>query len=173
MSQTNQTDDLKIVTKRLFNFSQKQLFVAFAKPKILKKWWGPDGFTNDFHQFEFKVGGNWKNTMRGPDGREYENLHVFTEISRPNRVIFDHVTAPKFRVEMTFERFGEKTMLHFEMIFEEKKELDAVKKMVIESNEQLFNRLEAELPNMILFKRNFTPRGGFTTKRVFVKKVKV
>ena len=32
------------------------LFKAWAQPQHIKNWWGPDGFTNTFYEFDFNEG---------------------------------------------------------------------------------------------------------------------
>ena len=35
------------------------VFAAIEDPVRLSRWWGPEGFTNTFHRFEFVEGGSW------------------------------------------------------------------------------------------------------------------
>ena len=37
------------------------VFAAFEEER-LARWWGPDGFTNTFHEFSFTPGGRWSLT---------------------------------------------------------------------------------------------------------------
>lgn len=71
------TPDCEIVTIRNFNFSRTQVFEAWSNPDLLKEWWGPKGFTNTFHLFDFKVGGRWSFVMHGPDKGNYVNECTF------------------------------------------------------------------------------------------------
>jgi uncharacterized protein YndB with AHSA1/START domain len=41
------------------NVSVTLLYEAFANPPHLKKWWGPNGFTNTTHEFDLQAGGKW------------------------------------------------------------------------------------------------------------------
>ena len=45
-----------------------------------KQWWGPNGFTNTFHEFDLRPGGAWRFIMHGPDGTDYPNESVFVEV---------------------------------------------------------------------------------------------
>jgi len=37
-----------------------RVFEAFARPDLLARWWGPDGFTSTVEAFELAPGGRWK-----------------------------------------------------------------------------------------------------------------
>ncbi len=145
---TANSDDLEILSTRVFDFPRELIFRAWTEPDHLAKWWGPDGFTNTFHEFDPRPGGAWNFIMHGPDGTHYNNSSVFVEITRPERIIFDHISAPQFQVVATFEDLGEKTKVTFRMIFETTKTCAAVKVYAVDCNEQNFDRLEAELAKM-------------------------
>lgn len=124
------------------------VFNAWTDPLHLEQWWGPKGFTNSFQEFDLRSGGNWHFVMHGPDGVDYKNHSVFVEIMKPERIVFDHVSGPKFRVIATFTDRGDKTKLTFRMLFASAAERDNVAKVAVEANEQNFDRLEAELAKM-------------------------
>ncbi|WP_331436832.1 SRPBCC domain-containing protein [Gordoniibacillus kamchatkensis] len=107
--------------------------------------WGPKGFTNTFQEFDMRPGGTWQFIMHGPDGVDYRNKSVFAEIVQPERIVFDHVSGPRFQVMATFEDFGGKTKLTFRQLFKSAAEFDQVRKYAPEANEQNFDRLEAVL----------------------------
>ena len=67
------TPNSEIVTTRILNFPQELVFKAWSTPEHLKNWWGPKGFTNTFHEFDFREGGIWKFTMHGPERGNFEN----------------------------------------------------------------------------------------------------
>ena len=90
--------DLQIVSTRVFDFPRDLVFRAWTEPVHLAHWWGPKGFTNSFHEFDLRPGGNWRFAMHGPDGVDYKNHSVFVEIVAPERIVFDHVSGPHYRV---------------------------------------------------------------------------
>jgi len=73
-------------TGRELPASPESVFAAIQDPARLARWWGPDGFTNAFHAFEFRQGGYWQFTMHGPDGKDYPNQSEFLEIV-PNLLV--------------------------------------------------------------------------------------
>lgn len=57
------TPDCEIVSSRVFDVKIEKLFRSWSDPNHLKNWWGPKGFTNTFHEFDFRVGGKWSFVM--------------------------------------------------------------------------------------------------------------
>ncbi|KAK2620690.1 SRPBCC family protein [Leptospira interrogans] len=153
MNMSNQTitaSDREIVSVRVVNASREIVFKAWTDPQHLRSWWGPNGFTNTFHEFDLKPEGHWRFTMHGPDGTDYANHSVFVEIIKPEKLVFDHISGHIFRVTATFEEESpNSTKVIFRMLFESLQEFEKAKKYVIEGNEQNFDRLEVELKRMI------------------------
>ncbi len=84
----------EIVSTRILDAPRERVFKAFADPDHLMHWWGPKGFSNTFHEFDFRPGGTWRFVMHGPDGIDYQNKSVFVEIVMPERIVFAHVSGP-------------------------------------------------------------------------------
>ena len=104
-------DPRSIIGSREFNAPRALVFAAFADPKHLAQWWGPDGFTLTTHAFDFRVGGVWRFVMHGPDGRDYENRVTYDEIVPPERIAYHHgggddVEPVQFTTTVTFEDLG-------------------------------------------------------------------
>jgi hypothetical protein len=137
--------DCEIVSQRTFKYSPSKVFDALQNPEKLKAWWGPDGFTNTFHLFDFKEGGHWKFVMHGPDGAAYDNECAFIKIEKPSLIVMNHVVAPLFQVQASFEGDDLHTELTFKMIFLSADLCDQLKPVCIPANEQNFNRLEKVL----------------------------
>lgn len=155
------TSNREIVNTRIMHAPREVVFKAWTDPEHLKKWWGPKGFRNTFHQFELKPGGTWEFIMHGPDGTNYPNKSIFEEIIPNERIVFTHLSGHKFRVTATFEVVdARQTRLTFHMLFDTVAEYEATKPYAVEGNEQNFDRLEAEL-------RNMQGEKSFTLERVF------
>ena len=140
--------DREIVSTRVINFPRELVWKAWTDPKHLAAWWGPNGFTNTFNEFDLRPGGYWRFVMHGPDGHNYQNENVFREIVKPSRIVFDHLSNPKFQVAATFEDQSGKTLITFRMLFESAEVCESLKKIIVPANEQNFDRLEAELVKM-------------------------
>lgn len=135
-----------IVSQRVMPFARGTVFRSFAEPDMLRQWWGPNGFRNTFHLFDFRPGGEWRFTMHAPGGGEFENFCRFVEIVPPERLVFDHLEpVHNFRVTAAFESRGDYTHIRFSMAFTDNAEYLRVRDIIQEKNEENFDRLEAVL----------------------------
>lgn len=145
------TPDSEIVTTRILNFPQELVFKAWSHPEHLKNWWGPKGFTNTFHEFDFREGGKWVFTMHGPERGNFENDVEFIKIDRPNLIAWKRHSKPLFQILTTFEAISEnQTKVVFKMLFETEAECQKLKQYVVDKNEENFDKLEVELAKMTL-----------------------
>jgi PhnB protein len=71
---------------------------------------------------DVQPGGEWNLVMHGPDGADYKNKSVFKEVVKYKKIVYDHVSGPKFLATIEFEKQGEKTFLKWHMLFESKEE---------------------------------------------------
>jgi uncharacterized protein YndB with AHSA1/START domain len=142
-------NDQEIVSTRVFPEPPEKVFRAWSDPLLLASWWGPSGFVNTFHDFDFKPGGLWRFTMHGPDGTAYHNKSVFKEIEEPARIVFDHhEPVHRFLATVSFEKQVDGTRVIFRMTFETSTERNRIFEIVSQSNEQNFDRLGNCLRNM-------------------------
>lgn len=113
----------EMIFSRIVNAPRELVFDVWTIREHLEKWWGPDGFTTSSKQFELKPEGVWLFTMHGPDGRDYPNKIIFTEINRPSKLVYRHsddegVEPVRFQAEVTFEEENGKTLITMHMIME-------------------------------------------------------
>jgi uncharacterized protein YndB with AHSA1/START domain len=142
----NASQENKVENKRELPYPPELVYKAWADPEVMKKWWGPTGFTNTFHKFELKPGGRWIITMHGPDGKDYPNESAFLDIQPNKRLIIHHISQHEFYVIATFEPSGStKTTFTFRQIFESAEDLQKIKLFLLEKNEENIDRLEAQL----------------------------
>lgn len=87
------------------------VFEAFQNPERLARWWGPSGFSNSFHTFEFRPGGRWVFTMHGPDAKDYPDESIFVEIVPSARVCIQHISLPRYALSITLESVALGTLL--------------------------------------------------------------
>jgi uncharacterized protein YndB with AHSA1/START domain len=138
-------DDRTLSTSRTLPYSPSAVYGAFASADVLASWWGPDGFTNSFEIFEFRVGGRWKFVMHGPDGKNYPNESVFTALEPGTKVVINHVCPPYFVLTVGLTPSAGGTQLTWDQAFEDSKTAQAVKHIVGPANEQNLDRLTLAL----------------------------
>ena len=73
---------------------------------------------------------------------------MFVDIVKPERIVLDHVSAPKFRLTLTLDDRAGKTAFSWCMRFETAEQCAKVKVIAVDANEQNLDRLEAELVTM-------------------------
>ena len=76
-----------IVINRVFNIPVHQVWRAITEAEEFKKWWGPSGFTCPFSQMDARVGGNYLNCMKGPDGKEYWSTGIVKELETDKKLV--------------------------------------------------------------------------------------
>ena len=138
----------EIVSTRVLGAVRELVFRAISEPDRLARWWGPKGFSNLFHEFDFRPGGAWRFVMRGPDGTDYLNRSVFVEIVKPERIVLRHETGPRFELTIGLAAHGGGTRITWRMLFPSPAKCERAKKRAVEANEENFDRLEAELARM-------------------------
>jgi uncharacterized protein YndB with AHSA1/START domain len=145
-SETIQDREITIV--RVFDAPRDIVWAAWSDPQHLKHWWGPSGFTNTFHEFDFRSGGSWRFVMHSPNGMDFENNNLFVEITKPDLIIMDHLEEPKFRVTAIFEDMGKRTKITFRQTFESTEACEHVKPYAIPGARQTFDKLAKHLAAM-------------------------
>ena len=75
-----------------------QVYAALGDPARVARWWGPAGFTNTIHTFDFRPGGTWRLTMHGPDGKDYPNCK---ELGGPTHACSSVALTPYYSFAIT------------------------------------------------------------------------
>ena len=83
--------------------------------------------------------------MRGPDGTEYLNESVFTEIQAPSRLVLRHDSRPHFVAEFEFEPRPSGSLIVYRQVFESSEECRRIAEFAGDANEQNLDRLERVL----------------------------
>ena len=70
-----------IVATRIFNVPVADVWQAWADPELVKRWWGPIGFTCPLAKMDLRVGGTSLVAMRGPDGTDMYSTWAYTRLT--------------------------------------------------------------------------------------------
>ncbi|HEU5192119.1 MAG TPA: SRPBCC domain-containing protein [Methylomirabilota bacterium] len=125
--------------------SPDAVFAAFQDPARLARWWGPDGFTNTFHRFDFGRGGAWLFTMHGPNGTDYPNESQFLEIVPDSMIRIKHVNLPHFELSIVLTPNGTGTLVSWVGVFEDREFAAKSRQFLETANEQNLDRLTREV----------------------------
>lgn len=139
--------DRQLMIRRELPFPRELVWKAMTEAEHVNRWWGPDGFTNENSAMDFRVGGQWKYEMVGPDGTRYPNLVTFKEIVAPSRVVFDHGDWERvwFETTIAFEETPRGTLVTIVQTFPTQAARDEVveKYGAVEGGKQHMAKLEA------------------------------
>src|SRR5882672_3010766 len=116
--------DRELVFHRVFDAPRDLVFEAWTDPSHIVQWWGPTGFTTTTYTMDVKPGGVWRFVMHGPDGVDYQNRIVYIEIVKPERLVYSHVSGPRFNATVNFTDQGTKTGVRVRMVFRSVTERD-------------------------------------------------
>ena len=144
--------DREIVLTRVFDAPRHLVFDAFSKPELLKRWFGPRGWSLEVCDVDFKVGGGFRFVLRGPDGKQMGMRGVYREIVPPERSVhmesFDDYPGES-QVTAVFVEQGEKTTMTATVLYPSKEVRDAVIKSGMEHGAaETYDRLAELLPEL-------------------------
>jgi uncharacterized protein YndB with AHSA1/START domain len=152
---TTDTTDREIGATRIFDAPREMVWKMWTDPEHLVQWWGPNGFTTTVHEMHVQPGGEWRLTMRGPDGRDYHNRIIYREVVKPKRLVYEHSPEKgsepvSFQTTVTFAEHAGKTRVDMTMLFPSAAARDHVAKTykAVEGLAQTLGRLEEKLARM-------------------------
>src|SRR6267378_727033 len=127
--------DREIVMTRVFDAPRTLVFDAFSKPELLKRWFGPRGWSLVVCEVDLRVRGTFRFVMRGPDGRDMGMRGVYREIVPPERSVhtesFDDYPGESQVTAVLVEQGG-KTTLTATVLYPSKEVRDIVVKSGME-----------------------------------------
>src|SRR5678816_4063651 len=128
--------DCEVVLTRVFDAPRQLVFEAFSKPDLLKRWFGPHGFSLVVCEVDFRVGGGFRFVLRGPDGKDMGMRGVYREIVSPERSIhmesFDNYPDKPHQVTSVLTEQGGKTTFTATILYPSKEVRDIVLKSGME-----------------------------------------
>jgi uncharacterized protein YndB with AHSA1/START domain len=165
---TSPDSDREIVITRVFDAPRELAWQAMTDPRHVVQWWGPLGFTTTIQEMDVWPGGVWTLVMHGPDGTDYPNHSVFTEVVYPERLVYTHggsrAGGPQadFIATWSFEAIGAQTRVTIRMVFPTAAARDTVVREygAIEGGRQTLERLAEHLPAM-----------GITARHVVIERI--
>jgi uncharacterized protein YndB with AHSA1/START domain len=127
--------DCEITLTRTFRAPRQLVYEAFSKPELLKRWFGPRGWSLVTCDVDVRVGGGFRFVLRGPDGRELGMRGVYREITPPERSVhvesFDDFPGESQVTAIFTEQDGQ-TTLNATILYPSRKVRDAVIKSGME-----------------------------------------
>jgi uncharacterized protein YndB with AHSA1/START domain len=87
-----------MVVTRVFEASVEQVWQAWRDPALVRRWWGPEGFTSPLAEMDFREGGTSFVCMRAPKeygGQDLYNIWTYQKIVPMQRIEFIQNFADK------------------------------------------------------------------------------
>ena len=142
--------DREIVLTRVFDAPRHLVFDAFTKPELLKRWFGPRGWSLVICEVDLRVSGGFRFVLRGPDGRDMGMRGIYREIVPPERSVhmesFDDYPGES-QVTAVFVEQGGKTTLTATVLYPSKEVRDIVIKSGMEHGAaESYDKLAELLP---------------------------
>ena len=119
----------QIVLTRVFNAPRGLVFDAFTKPDLLRRWFGPRGWSLIVCEVDFRVGGGFRFVLRSPEGNQMGMRGTYRVIDAPHHSVhtesFDDLPGESEVTTELTERDG-KTVLTATITYTSQEIRDAV-----------------------------------------------
>lgn len=151
----------------MFDAPVRAVWDAWTDPSQVAQWWGPRGFTLTTHSKDLRVGGHWRYTMHGPDGKDWPNVTTYHEVDPMKKLVYDHgatdTTPPLFRVTVLLREVDGRTHMEMTMALATPEAARETRKFIkAAGGESTWDRL-AEHLNDQTGKRTFSITRSFET----------
>ena len=146
--------DREIVMTRVFDAPRHLVWDAFTKPELLKRWFGPRGWSMVVCEVDLRVGGGFRFVLHSPDGKDMGMRGVYREIVAPERSVhmesFDDYPGES-QVTGAFVEQGGQTTLIATVLYPSQEVRDIVIKSGMEHGAaESYDKLAELLPSLEL-----------------------
>lgn len=148
MGELKQMAEKELNITRIFDAPREIVWEAWTNQDMFMKWWGPKDFTTSVSKIDIRVGGEYFNCMRAPDGQDFCSKGVFREIAELERLVMIDSFADKEgnKVSATYYGMGAEfpTEMQILVILEEQ---NGRTKLILKHSD-VINISETELNDM-------------------------
>jgi uncharacterized protein YndB with AHSA1/START domain len=138
------------IRSKIIKASPAQVFAAISDPLRVAKWWGPDGFRSTVHQHDLHVGGKWRLTMHGSDGKDYPNEYQVLRLVQDSLIEFEHdYEVHYFILTLVLTQVGNSTRVSWHQTFKSAEEYQQIAEFLAQANEQVLERLRVEVQRLM------------------------
>jgi len=106
--------DREVLMTRAFDAPRQLVWDAFARPELLRQWFGPRGWTLPVCEVDHRVGGGFRFVMQSPDGKQMGMRGVYRELVEPERSVhaesFDDYPGESIVTAVFTEQDGRTTL---------------------------------------------------------------
>jgi uncharacterized protein YndB with AHSA1/START domain len=117
----------ELIIERIFDVPRESVWKAWTDPDLIKKWWGPEGFSAPSIKVDLKIGGKYIFAMQGPKGSEWDKIMysggVYKEIIPNEKLVVTDYFSDEFGEKKNPADFGQDPNFPYEntvtVLFEE------------------------------------------------------
>jgi uncharacterized protein YndB with AHSA1/START domain len=106
---------------RVIAAPRDRVYAAWTSADALARWFAPKPFQLVVRSMDFRPGGRFEMSMRGPDGKEFPFSGTYREIVPTERLVwtgeFEDGPAEQQTTEIRFESDGPRTRVHIRQTF--------------------------------------------------------
>lgn len=142
----------EVVLTRVFDAPRHLVFDALTRPELVKRWFGPHGWSLVVCEIDFRVGGAWRYVLEGPDGHSMGMGGEYREIVPGERTVhteaFDGYPGDSVVTVVLTEHEG-RTTLTGTVLYESQEVRDAVIESGMEHGAaETYDKLAELLPSL-------------------------
>jgi len=112
-NQKSHDNPLELKFSRTFKADLEVVFKALTHPDVIKKWFGPHGYSCPVVEVDLRVGGSYHIEMKPPEGGIIKLNGVYTIVNPPNALAYtwqwDEPDAVETLAKVRFHRSGDGT----------------------------------------------------------------
>jgi len=86
-TRSKNTKNQELFITRILDAPRERVWKAWTEPELMKRWWGPKGFTTPYCEIDLRMGGKFLYCMRSPEGKDYWGTGVYREIVPLERIV--------------------------------------------------------------------------------------
>jgi uncharacterized protein YndB with AHSA1/START domain len=106
-------NDREIAMTCAFEAPRRLVFEAWTRPELLRRWYGPRGWSLEVCEIDLKVGGAWRYVSRQPGGKKVGQRGIYQEVVPGKRLVYteswDDWNPGEVLVTTSFEEEGGRT----------------------------------------------------------------
>ncbi|MGO1745982.1 MAG: SRPBCC family protein [Microbacterium gubbeenense] len=152
-------DNLTLTIVADFAASKERLWAAYADPRLVEQFWGPETYPARFSRHDMHPGGQSRYEMVGPAGEKSRGYWEFLSVDRPNSFeVLDGFAGddgepdsdmPRMRIVFAFEETAEGSRLTATTHFNSLAELEQLVGMgMIEGTKSAMSQIDAVLADL-------------------------
>lgn len=155
-------DNLTLTIVADFAASKERLWAAYADPRLVEQFWGPETYPAKFFRHDMYPGGHSRYEMTAPEGDKSRGYWEFLAVDAPNSFeVLDGFSGddgepnrdlPSMRMVFTFDETADGSRLTMTTHFNSLEELEELVSMgMIEGTKSAMSQIDAVLADLARF----------------------